>query len=81
MNGKMVNMLKYTQSKVYPCLYYHGKSLFVYVNNGIFRGPDAQEINILKQQMSEVFKRNDKGDLSYYIGVNALTTRKMDPLR
>jgi hypothetical protein len=71
MNEKMVDALGYTRSEVDPCLYYHGKTLFVvYVDDGIFGGPDYEEIEELKARMSEVFEMTDEGDLSDYLGVN-----------
>jgi hypothetical protein len=59
-----------TVSKIDPCVYYKGQTMFmVYVNDGIFVGPDQGEINNLLDVLKNEFTITDEGDLKEYLGV------------
>lgn len=67
----------YTQSKVDHCTYYKGQTiLLLYVDDGIFAGPDDDEITEFikeireKRHYSAKFDISDEGDLTDYLGVN-----------
>jgi hypothetical protein len=71
MNHTVIKELGCTRSRVDQCLYYHDQTLFcVYVDDGIFGGPNAEDIDKLKKRMGKVFEMTDEGDLSDYLGVN-----------
>jgi len=67
----------YRQSLVDHCVYYKGASVFmVYVDDGIYAGPDASEIDELISSLGrkdggcEVsFKVTDEGEIDDYLGV------------
>jgi hypothetical protein len=74
---KGLTELGYVASKIDPCVYYKGKTVFmVYVDDGIFAGPDKQEINGLLAQLTKKFTITDEGDLTEYLGV--LVEKKLD---
>ena len=62
----------FKQSAVDECVFYRGQTIFIfYVDDGIFAGPDAAQID---QAIKDVEKAGldieDKGDLNDYLGVN-----------
>ena len=67
----------YKPCAIDECVWFKGKTVFAfYVDDGIFAGPDAAEIDKLiaelrKRQKGEEkgFKVTDEGDLSDYLGV------------
>jgi hypothetical protein len=60
----------YKPSIIDPCVYYRGKTVFmIYVDNGIFAGPDRGEIETLIKEMQNKFNVTDEGDLKEYLGV------------
>jgi hypothetical protein len=62
--------LGYTASKIDSCVYYKGSSVFMlYVDDGIFAGPDKLEIVNLIRELQAEFKVTDEGDLKEYLGV------------
>jgi hypothetical protein len=62
--------LGYTVSKIDTCVYYKGSSVFMlYVDDGIFAGPDKAEITRLIQELQREFNVTDEGDLKEYLGV------------
>jgi hypothetical protein len=51
-------------------VYYRGKTVFmIYVDDGIFAGPDRKEIEHLFKELKAKFNITDKGDLTEYLGV------------
>jgi hypothetical protein len=62
--------LGYKPSIMDPCVYYRGKTVFmIYVDNGIFAGPDRSKIEMLIKEMQKKFNLTDEGDLKEYLGV------------
>ena len=66
----------YTQSDIDPCVYYKGKCIFlVFVDDGIYLGPDDDDITKLiqelgtKDQRGVAFRVTDEGKLDEYLGV------------
>jgi hypothetical protein len=66
----------YVQSSVDHCVYYNGKTVFLlYVDDGIFAGPDAKEIDALIASLrndlrySTQYNITDEGTLDDYLGV------------
>jgi hypothetical protein len=67
---KGLTKLGYVSSKIDPCVYYKGRSVFMlYVDDGIFAGPDKKEIDDLIEGLKGEFKITDEGDLTEYLGV------------
>jgi hypothetical protein len=68
--NKGLKKLGYTPSLIDPCVYYKGKTVFMlYVDDGIFAGPDQEEIQGLIEELKEEFNITDEGDLTEYLGV------------
>jgi len=64
--------LGYTCSAVDKCVFYKGTAVFmVYTDDGIFVGPDLEEINRLKKELhiEGGFQIEDMGTLNEYLGV------------
>jgi hypothetical protein len=62
--------LGYKRSIIDPCVYYRGKMVFmIYVDDGIFAGPDKGEIERLFKELQAKFNITDEGDLTEYLGV------------
>jgi hypothetical protein len=62
--------LGFKASLVDSCVYYHGKTTFMlYVEDGIFVGPDKEEIITLIRKMQGVFNITDEGDIKECLGV------------
>ena len=62
--------LGYKASKVDPCVYYKGQTVFmIYVDDGIFAGHDKKEIEGLIKELQKEFNVTDEGDLKEYLGV------------
>jgi hypothetical protein len=62
--------LGYKPSIIDPCVYYRGKTVFmIYVDDGIFAGPDRGEIERPIKEMQDKFNVTDEGDLKEYLGV------------
>jgi hypothetical protein len=61
----------FKQSKVDECVFYRGQTIFVvYVDDGIFAGPNEDEINSAINDLREAnFDIEDKGDITDYLGV------------
>jgi hypothetical protein len=60
-------------------VFYHGKSVFlVYTDDGIYLGPDLEDINQLKKALviEGGFQVEDMGDLNEYLGVKITKTRE-----
>ena len=67
---KGLSKLGYKQSTIDTCVYYHGQAVFMlYVDDGIFTGPDEQEIKELIEGLRAEFNITDEGDLKEYLGV------------
>jgi len=66
------NLLKigFKPSKIDECVFYYGKTIFiVYTDDTILIGPDQQEIDDLIKKLGKVFKIEDQGNLSEYLGI------------
>jgi hypothetical protein len=64
--------LGYKRSKVDKCVFYNGKMVFlVYTDDGIFIGPDLEEINLLKEELHTKgeFQIEDMGTIDEYLEV------------
>jgi hypothetical protein len=62
----------FQQSEVDECVFYRNKTIFVvYVDDGIFAGPDESEIKQAIKDFRKVgFDIEDKGNIKDYLGVN-----------
>jgi hypothetical protein len=66
----------YVQSLIDLCVYYKGKTVFmVYVDNGIFSGPDSAEIDELISSLAndtryQTYQITDEGPVEDYLGVH-----------
>ena len=66
------NLLKlgFKASNIDECVFYYGKTIFiVYTDDTILIGPDQEEIDELIRSLSKVFKIEDQGNLSDYLGI------------
>jgi hypothetical protein len=62
--------LGYKPSLIDPCVYYKGETVFMlYVDDGIFAGPNKDEIEGLIKGLKTEFNITDEGDLKEYLGV------------
>jgi hypothetical protein len=72
-NQHLVKHLKglgFVQSDVDECVFYFQRSVFlVYTDDTILMGPDKSEIEHIIQLLQSVFKVQDEGDLSDYLGI------------
>ena len=69
--GKGLRKIGFKQSKVAPCIFYRNNLLFFfYVDDGVFDGPNEDEIKVAVEQLQKNFDLEYQGDLSDYIGVN-----------
>jgi hypothetical protein len=65
--NKGLRKLGFKASLIDSCVYYHGKTTFMlYVDDGIFVGPDKEEIATLIRRMQGAFNITDKGDINCY---------------
>jgi hypothetical protein len=62
----------FEQSEIDECVFYRSKTIFVvYVDDGIFAGPDSKEIDqAIDDLRSAGFDVEDKGDIKDYLGVH-----------
>jgi hypothetical protein len=62
----------FVASKVDECVFYKGKTVFiVYVDDGIFFGPDLKEIEqAMKNLDAQGFNLDMMGDVNDYLGIN-----------
>jgi hypothetical protein len=62
----------FVASKVDECVFYKGKTIFiVYVDDGIFFGPDLKEIEqAMKNLDAQGFNLDMMGDFKDYLGIN-----------
>jgi hypothetical protein len=70
--SRIVTLLKigFKPSKIDECVFYYGKTIFiVYTDDTILNGPDQQEIDDLIKKLGKVFKIEDQGNLSDYLGI------------
>jgi hypothetical protein len=66
------NLLKlgFKPSQHDECAFYYGKTVFiVYTDDTILLGPDKDEIYFLVKRLGKIFKIEDQGDLSDYLGI------------
>ena len=62
--------MAFTQSNTDECVTYKGQSMFmVYTDDGIFCGPDMDEINDLFSELGKHFEITDEGEIDEYLGV------------
>lgn len=67
---KGLRKIGFIPSIVDPCVYYRNKTIFmVYVDDGIFAGPDKVDINQCIQLLAKEFNLTDEGSLTDYLGV------------
>ena len=69
---KLINELKFTQSKIDECVFYRGKTLYVlYTDDSLLAGPDNNEIEqIIKDLKKAKLEITDEGDIQDFLGVN-----------
>ena len=72
LRDKLVNELKFKQSKVDECVFYRGKTLYVlYTDDSLLAGPDNEEIEqIIKDLKRAKLDITDEGDIQDFLGVN-----------
>jgi histone deacetylase 1/2 len=65
----------FKQSEIDECVFYRSKTIFVvYVDDGIFAGPDSKEIDqAIDDLQSAGFNVEDKGNIKDYLGVHHVT--------
>ena len=72
-NQHLVTHLKklgFVHSEVDECVFYYKQTNFlVYTDDTILMGPDKNEIDHIIQLLQSVFKVQDEGDLSDYLGI------------
>jgi len=67
---KNLEKLGFKASKYDECLFYHGNTIFiVYTDDTILMGPNQKEIDKLVKKIGNIFKIEDQGDLSDYLGM------------
>jgi hypothetical protein len=68
---KLVNVLKFKQSKVDECVFYRGKTLYVlYTDDSILAGPDENEINQIIDELRQAkLDVTDEGSIQDFLGV------------
>jgi len=68
---KLVNQLKFTQSKIDECVFYRGKTVYVlYTDDSILAGPDPKEIDqIIMDLQRAKLDITVEGDLQDFLGV------------
>jgi hypothetical protein len=69
---KLINELKFEQSKVDECVFYRGKTMYaLYTDDSILAGPDQGEIDQIIREMEEAkLDITVEGDLQDFLGVN-----------
>ena len=69
---KLVNQLKFKQSKIDECVFYRGKTMYVlYTDDSLLAGPDMDEIDqIVKDLKKAKLDITDEGDIQDFLGVN-----------
>ena len=75
---KLVNELKFKQSKIDECIFYRGRTVYMlYTDDSILAGPCKDEIErIIKDLKQAKLKITDEGDIQDFLGVNI--TKKSD---
>ena len=70
--NKLVKELRFTQSRIDPCVFYRGKTLYVlYTDDSLLAGPDQDEIDqIVKDLKKANLNITDEGDIQDFLGVN-----------
>jgi hypothetical protein len=67
---KNLEKIGFKGSKHDECLFYYGKTIFiVYTDDNILMGPDQKEIERLVKEIGSIFKIEDQGNLSDYLGM------------
>jgi hypothetical protein len=62
--------LGFKASNIDECVFYYGRSIFiVYTDDTILIGPDKVEIDKLIEKLGKMFKIEDQGNLSDYLGI------------
>lgn len=65
-------------ARLIPCIYYHGQTVFMlYMDDGIFAGPNKGEITCLIQGLQKESKVTDKGVLKECL-LGVLVERQSD---
>jgi hypothetical protein len=68
-NG-LVKTMSFQQSVVDKCVFYQGSTmLLVYVEDAIFCGPSASDIQGILAELRAIFDVTDKGEIDNYLGV------------
>jgi len=70
---KNLEKIGFKGSKHDECLFYYGKTIFiVYTDDTILMGPDQKEIERLVKKIGSIFKIEDQGNLSDYLGMKVI---------
>ena len=69
---KLINVLKFKQSKVDECVFYRGKTVYVlYTDDSLIAGPDKAEIDRVVEDLKKAkLDITVEGDLQDFLGVN-----------
>ena len=69
LRDKLVNELKFTQSKVDECVFYRGQTIYMlYTDDSILAGPSEDEINqIIKDIKKTGLDVTDEGDIQDFL--------------
>jgi hypothetical protein len=67
---KNLEKIGFKGSKYDECLFYYGKTIFiVYTDDTILMGPDQKEIEGLVKKIGNIFKIEEQGSISDYLGI------------
>jgi hypothetical protein len=69
---KLINKLKFTQSKIDECVFYRGRTMYVlYTDDSLLAGPCQKEIDqIVKDLKRANLNITNEGDIGDFLGVN-----------
>ena len=72
LKNKLINELKFKQSKVDECIFYRGKTIYMlYTDDSILAGPCPKEIEqVVKDLKRANLNVTDEGDVQDFLGVN-----------
>jgi hypothetical protein len=72
LHHKLINELKFKQSKVDECVYFRGSTMYVlYTDDSLIAGPNKDEIDqVLKDLKQANLNVTDEGDIQDFLGIN-----------
>lgn len=72
LRGKLINELKFTQSKIDECIFYRGNTIYMlYTDDSLLAGPNKDEIEqVVKDLKKANLNVTDEGDIQDFLGIN-----------